>query len=162
MCELTIDSMPNAVWRLPLTRIAPMADQQSRTFTVFIDVDNAEQERPLVPGYFLSARVTGPVIPDALVIPRGAIIDNRIYVANGDTAELRSIQIDTLVGDRAVVSGEISAGDRVILTNLDRLHDGCKVRTTSNDGPGESAVAGGGSCPPCRVSAYATRCSSTS
>lgn len=147
MCALTVDSMPKAKWLLPLTRIAPMADQQSRTFTVFIDVDNAEQDRPLMPGYFLTARVTGPVIQDALVIPRGAIIDNRVYVSKGDKAELRSINIETLIGDRAVISGDIAPGDHVILTNLDRLHDGCTIRVDADepaDAASRPAESGGG------------------
>ncbi len=140
MCRLTIDSMPGAEWRLPLTRIAPMADPQSRTFTVFIDVDNAEQERPLVPGYFLTARVTGPVIHDALVIPRGAIIDSRVYVAREKSAELRSIKIETLIGDEAVISGDVARGDRVILTNLDRLHDGCAIRVEAGPSDEETVT----------------------
>ncbi len=127
-CSLTIDSMPGVQWDIPVSRIAPIADSHSRTFTVFVEVDNAIQATPMVPGFFLTARITGPTMRDAFVIPRGAIVQDHVFVLEGDIAKTRQVKTQTLIGDRAVVTGQLSSGDLVVLTNMDRLYEGAKVR----------------------------------
>jgi hypothetical protein len=57
-----------------------------------------------------------------------------VFVVNGEQAHTREIQVDNLVGDRAVISGEIAPGDRVILTNLDVLYAGAPIRYAEGDG----------------------------
>lgn len=138
-CSLTVDSMPGVRWQLPVSRIAPIADARSRTFTVFVEVDNANQAVPMVPGFFLTARIAGPMICDTFVIPRGAIVQDHVFVLEGDIARLRSVEARALVGDRAVIAGQLSPGDKVVLTNMDRLFDGAKVRLNTTDATTETA-----------------------
>ncbi len=132
-CSLTIDSMPGVQWQLSISRIAPIADPRSRTFTVFVEVDNENQAVPMVPGFFFTARITGPTISDAFVIPRGAIVQKHVFVLEDDIARSRQVETRTLIGDRAVVAGQLSPGDLVVLTNMDRLYDGAKVRRNAPD-----------------------------
>ncbi|MFQ5429105.1 MAG: efflux RND transporter periplasmic adaptor subunit [Phycisphaerae bacterium] len=135
-CVLSMDSLPGVRWRADVRRLSPVADAASRTFTAFLDVDNAKQATPLIPGSFLTAHVDGPVIPDALAIPRGAIVRDEVFVVNGNEARLRRVHVDALIGDRAVVSGEVHAGDRIILTNLDVLSEGAPIRWRESDADG--------------------------
>jgi len=132
-CELTMESLPDERWQATVHRMSPVADERSRTFIAYAEVDNAAQETPLVPGYFVTAKVVGPVLRQVFAIPRGAIVGEQVFVVNDDEAHLRSIKIDRLIGDRAVVSGDLAAGDRVILTNLDVLFEGAPVRLTIGD-----------------------------
>ncbi|MCG8403562.1 MAG: efflux RND transporter periplasmic adaptor subunit [Phycisphaerales bacterium] len=125
---LTMDSIPETQWNARVRRLSPEADAASRTFTVYLEVDNEEQSTPLVPGYFLTARISGPTITDAFVIPRGVIMENRIFVANDGQAHVREIQVVCFVRDRAVISGDVKPGDKVILTNLDILYESAAVR----------------------------------
>ncbi len=127
-CLLSMDSLPGVQWEAAIRRISPVADRQSRTFTAYVEVDNATQEIPLVPGYFLTAKVPGPLRRQVLAVPRGAIVDHQVFIINDDTAHVRAVSVECLIGDQAVVSGDLAAGDRVILTNLDMLHDGTPVR----------------------------------
>lgn len=130
-CRLDVDSMPGVLWEGVLARIAPAADARSRTFSAFVEVDNTTQRTPLVPGYFVTARVEGPVWRQVLAVPRGAIANDHVYVVNGDRAHVRAVRIDRFVDGRAVVTGELLPGDRVILTNLDVLFDGADVRVAA-------------------------------
>ncbi len=127
-CVLTMDSMTGVRWEATVKRLSPVADTQSRTFIAYLEVDNDRQTTPLVPGYFLTARIEGPTIRDAIVLPRDAIVRGGVFVVGDGVVETRAIHVERFVGERAVVSGELTAGDRVILTNLDLLYDGVAVR----------------------------------
>ena len=83
----------------------------------------------MLPGYFLRAEVEGPMLENALVVPRDIIVQGVVYVVNDDHAHLRNVNVERFIGDRAVVTGELKDGDQIILTNLDLLHEGAAVRT---------------------------------
>lgn len=139
-CQLSMDSMPGVHWVATVRRLSPMSDTASRTFTAYVEVDNEEQTTPLVPGFFLTARIDGPMIANALVVPRGSILGDHVLVVNDDMAHSRPVRVVSLIGDRAVISGEVASGDRVILTNLDVLYDGAPVRFRKDDESVGSAV----------------------
>jgi multidrug resistance efflux pump len=148
-CVLTVDSNPSLSWKGKVDRLAPVADERSRTFAAYVEVDNRVQSTPLIPGYFLAAQVRGPLLAGVLAVPRGAIVNDSLFVVNGDCAHERRVHVDTVVGEIAVVSGEIGPGDLVVLTNLDKLYDGAPVRLQSAGGelpvPADSSAAPGAS-----------------
>jgi len=130
---IEMDSAPGEEWKAQVVRLAPIADQSSRTFLAYVEVDNREQETPLVPGSFVTARVQGKRIDDALIVPRGVIVGEDVFVANDEHVVRKRVVIDSLIGDKAVVSGAIVPGDRVIVTNLDSLFEGEKVRIAGEE-----------------------------
>ena len=92
-CVLTMDSMPGAKWVAVVARLSPAADPRSRTFTAYLEVDNDQQEMPLVPGYFLTAQITGPTLHQVLAIPRGAVLTDRVFVAEDGEVHLRHVLV---------------------------------------------------------------------
>lgn len=126
---LLSETSPGIEWRAKVVRLSPTADAASRTFIAYLEVDNREQSTPLVPGVFLTAKVEGGMLSDALVVPRGALVEGHVFVAEGHSAHRKKVHIETLIGDQAVVSGELVSGDRLITSNLDILHDGASIRT---------------------------------
>ena len=152
--ELRVDSMPDLGWSGRVERKSPDADQQSRTFRAYVEVDNREQDTPLVAGYFLSAAVTGPTLEDALLVPRGAIVDHGVFVANVlvgrligfyAVAERREVEVRRFLGEQALVVSGLGGGERIIVTNLDRLEHGGAIRLSQTmPAPGPS---GGGNTP---------------
>lgn len=128
-CSLAVESMPGIRWDGTVSRLSPGADPRSRTFSAYVMVDNDAHDVPLIPGYFLTARVMGPILRQVLAVPRGAIVQNHVFVVNGDAAHVRTIEIERFVGERAVVSGDVRPNDLVILSNLDALYDEAPVRT---------------------------------
>lgn len=145
--ELTVESMPEVGWSGRVARIGPVADERSRTFTAYVEVDNRSLASPLLPGYFVKAVVDGPVVVNALAVPRSAVIGGRLFVANGSHAHERRVTVEHTLGDEVVLSGEVAAGDEVIITNLDLLFDGALVRVAdeadvTTQGAGLVAVEG--------------------
>jgi multidrug efflux pump subunit AcrA (membrane-fusion protein) len=132
-CDLLRETTPNLSWTGEVARIGPSIDPQSRTFAVYLVVDNGKQQRPLVPGAFLRAAVHGPTHTKVLVVPRSAIRDHRVFVVEDGMARARPIQVRHYLEERAVVDGALRSGDRVVLTNLDILADGSPVRIAESN-----------------------------
>ena len=125
-------------WQGRVCRLSPVADQRSRTFAAYVEVDNRKQSAqggPLIPGYFVTAEVEGPLLRQVLAIPRGVIVEDHVFVVNDDVAHLRTVVIDRLVGELAVISSGLESGDALILTNLDVLFDGAPVRVQTGRPP---------------------------
>ena len=128
LCRVRSESMPRVQWRGAVARVAPHADEQTRTFAVYVEVDNASQPHPLVPGAFVTAEVRGATYENRIAVQRSAIRDESVLVAEDGVARVRHVSVDRLVADRAVVTGDLRHGDRVINSHLNKLEDGSPVR----------------------------------
>jgi multidrug resistance efflux pump len=134
-CRISCESMPGAIWRGEVARVAPTVNEQTRMFAAYVMVDNRSPESfggGLTPGVFVTAAVEGPRHTRALLIPRAAYRQGRILVIEGDTVRGRQVTAMRFIEDRALVEGEIQAGDRVVLSHLDQLTDGAAVRFSAN------------------------------
>lgn len=125
-CQLQLENSPLTTWNGSIARIAPRADEQTRSFAAYVDVNNAEQNSPLLPGTFVRAIVNGPTLRDVVVVPRGAIQQDHVFVWNEGRARKRPISLDRRIRERAVVRG-LQPGDVLITSNFDTLYDGAPV-----------------------------------
>ncbi|HEY2528167.1 MAG TPA: efflux RND transporter periplasmic adaptor subunit [Xanthobacteraceae bacterium] len=99
----------------------------------------------LIPGMFVSVRMAGGAIDDALLVPESAVGNDQskrfvLVVGDGNKAAYRSVELGPQVDGNRVVLAGLKAGDRVILDHLQRLAPGAPVvpqpqrsRTASND-----------------------------
>jgi len=97
-------------------------------------------ESRLLPGTFVRARFEEGFNPQALLVPQQGVTRNYrgdptayVVAANG-TAELRTLQTSRAYRDQWVVESGLSAGDRVIVSNLQRIRPGVPVQ------PGDAAA----------------------
>lgn len=123
--ELATDVTRKAQWTGRLARTAPNADRENRTIEVFVEVDNSEQSTPLLPGTFVQARIAGPVLEDVFAIPRDAIINNHVLIAQPEQDPpvlQRPISVKETLQNLAILEEPLRDGDRLILTNLDVLY----------------------------------------
>lgn len=115
-------------WTGKVVRVAPSADSASRTIEVYVEVINAEQTQPLLPGTFVVARIEGPRFSDALLVPREAVVDGAVHVVDPDQVARRTpVESGRRLQSLMVAVSGLKAGDRVILTNLDVVRDGTRV-----------------------------------
>jgi hypothetical protein len=89
-----------------------------------VGVDNPYQKiipgrrPPLLKGMYAAVDLFAPV-QQALVIPRKALHEGRVYIANDDDRlELRPVEIKLVQGDLVVIRSGIETGERVIVTDL--------------------------------------------
>jgi RND family efflux transporter MFP subunit len=126
--ELTIDPRPDKIFYGTVTRIAPALDEASRTLLVEAEVPN--REGILKPGYF--AHVTLNLGRDrALFIPASAVLRYagvaRVFVFNDGVAHAREITTGATEGEQIEIISGLKPGEKVVVTDVDRLADGTAV-----------------------------------
>lgn len=118
-------------WKGHVVRMSPKADEHTRTAMVFVQVDNSQQETPLLPGTFVQARIDGPILKRARLVPRDAVLDGTALVEKNGVIEQRTVKIARTLHNLAVIESGLEPDERIVLTNLDVLFEGAKVRTSA-------------------------------
>ncbi|MFM9995716.1 MAG: efflux RND transporter periplasmic adaptor subunit [Phycisphaerales bacterium] len=157
-----------ARWRGRVVRIAPEADAQSRTITVYVEVAQqpgvagSVRHGLLLPGQFVAGTVTTAADQPRIAVPRIAVNGDRVMIAQdgegGSRAKAVTVSvlfhargaisdIDPTETEWAVLASGLSGGERVITTNLDELRDGTSVRIEAA-GPVAAESGGGGAAAP--------------
>ena len=135
--KVTIDALGGSEFQAVIAEILPVADAESRTFSVRLRVENPE--RQLFPGMF--ARATFVQQDDSwLVVPKDAIVRVRgqamvVLAANGMA---KMVQVALGAGDETsqAVRGEgLKEGDQVITRGNEGLMDGMPVMVQPGGGP---------------------------
>ncbi|MHC5110020.1 MAG: efflux RND transporter periplasmic adaptor subunit [Planctomycetota bacterium] len=126
-CTITSESLVETTWSGTVARIAPQVDEERRTFSAYIVVDNTRQTTPCVPGMFVTVDVEGPTHEDVFLVPRGALLGNTVFVMDEGRSRRREIEPGRYVGDSVIIDGGIRSGDQVILPPLAALNDGTEV-----------------------------------
>jgi multidrug efflux pump subunit AcrA (membrane-fusion protein) len=140
-CELSLESKNPTCWSGRIKRIAPSANQLTRTFELYVEVrQNRDEAFPLLPGYFLRAEITGKTLENVLLVPRGAIQEDAVFVYEDGHAVPRSVKVERHLNDDSVVTG-LDAGAIVITSNLDVLYDGAPVRLEGSENTADKPAA---------------------
>jgi RND family efflux transporter MFP subunit len=130
--EISENEIAPVRWYGQVVRVAPNADENTRTINVYVEVDNSEQKVPLLPGTFVHALINGPIHHKIKVIPRDAIIKKKVFVAKNGLVEEREIEILSTHENVAVIKKGLSPGDQLIITNLDVIFQGATVKIESH------------------------------
>jgi RND family efflux transporter MFP subunit len=139
--DVEVDSL-RVTARGKVARVGPAVDNASRTFPIEAELDNSDGR--LKPGTFARARVV--VGEDELVfaIPETAISNvagvTKVFVVDDDKAADRRVQVLRKRGSDALITGDLKAGERVIVTAIARLFPGAPI--TLDSGPPPSLPAG--------------------
>lgn len=133
--EIAINETMKSMWTGVVTRIAPRADEDSRTIDVFVEVINEPGRTPLVPGSFVQVRIDGPILKNVIAIPRDAIIGNhpevgRVFIAKDGRVTSRQVKIARRLEGMAFVE-ELAGTEQILLSNLDVVQDGSEVAVQS-------------------------------
>jgi len=148
---LRVDGPAGGQWEGSVVRIAPEADPDRRTITVYVEVvqDAPVGRAPdLPPGQFVLGLVRASETP-AIIVPRGAVSEDRVMVITPDGAiESRAVEVafysegdhPELVDSEsqwAVIAEGLERGERIAVSNLSKLHPGALV-----EGVDAGALAG--------------------
>lgn len=159
---LRVSTMPGHRWQGEVVRLSPQADAETRTVEVFVEVQQgvSSEERAaspmLRPGQFVIGRVSRSDVHSRIVVPRGAIRSDRVIVMNSEgRAEPRPVRISHYIDERwpdidaqetewavllpveETASGRIgvSAGERIVTSNLDDIRRGMLLRSLDSIEP---------------------------
>ena len=124
-------SNKNSEWTGRIVRTAGSIDPLTRLVYVYAEVINPyQQSPPLAIGMFVDAVIEGKTIKDGFLIPNSAINNNsKIYIINtGDNLEIREIEVLGTENDNVIIKGEISEGERVVVSPLNNAKDGMALK----------------------------------
>jgi RND family efflux transporter MFP subunit len=151
--EVSLESGMEAPWSGRISRLAPEADAQTRSITVFVEVDQELETSEsglltpangqlLRPGTFVVGRVRPSQPVSHLMVPRRSVVQGGVLVAemNSPTRAER-VDVQTLFAFEGTFEGapegesqwfavraDLAEGQRVLVSNLDDLRDGSPIR----------------------------------
>ncbi len=109
-----------------VSEIKPAADLRTRAFSVTVEVPNPD--RHLLPGMIARVEIAVEGGAEAIVLPQYVLVTrlegNGVFVAEDGVARWRSVEIDSVVRDQAVIRAGVEAGDEVVVTGQRELADG--------------------------------------
>ena len=119
-----VNGMPEAVWDARVLRISEAIDVTRQTLGVVVGVDDPYEKiipgrrPPLLKGMYTAVDLFAPQ-RSALVIPRRALHEGRVYLADADDRlEIRAVDVQLTQGELAVIRGGLEIGERVIVNDL--------------------------------------------
>lgn len=105
-------------------------------------------QHDLLPGMFVRARLDSGVNNDALLVPQQGITRNprgeatAMVVGEGDKVEARTLTTTQAIGSNWLVTSGLKAGDRLIVTGLQKIRPGAPVKAKETaPGNGEEKLA---------------------
>jgi membrane fusion protein (multidrug efflux system) len=122
--------------------LACSVDQE--TGTVELRAEFPNPQNLLLPGEFVRARIFAGQVQNGLTVPQRAVslteTGGTVFVVDREgKAAVRPVELGAMVEGRWIVESGIRAGDRVIVSNLQKLRPGAPVKVV--DAPtGRSAA----------------------
>ena len=91
----------------------------------------------LLPGMFVRAQVEEGVNQQAILVPQRSVTRNQqgqptaLVVGANNKVELRTLQTERTIGENWLVTGGVSAGDKVIVDGLQKVAPGSEVKVVA-------------------------------
>jgi len=126
-----VDAYPDRIFNGTVDKISPIVTGTSRTATAEVKIDNTEGL--LLPGMFARIKILLFEKSNAIVIPSEAVIDiantKSVYVIDTqkNTAHMRTIQVEYMQSDYAVITEGLKKNELVAISGLDKLKPDCAV-----------------------------------
>ena len=129
-----VNGMPMATWEARVLRISDSIDATRQTLGLVVGVDDPYEKiipgkrPPLIKGMYTAVDIFAPAYP-AMVVPRKAVHQGRVYIANSESRlEIRSVEVQLIQGDLVVISSGIDQGEKVIITDLIPVIEGMPLQ----------------------------------
>ena len=132
-----------------IDRISPVVEAESGTVKVTVELDGAGTDAgALVPGSFVTVLVPTETRPNAVVVPKRAILlerdQNIVYRVQEGVAVRTPVTVGLSAQDLVEITSGLSVGDAVVTIGNESLRDGAPVRAAGEPLPQTAAAGGGG------------------
>jgi RND family efflux transporter MFP subunit len=149
-------------WEGRAVRLEGEVDPTTRMVTLVARIEGAFEEGkpPLMPGAFTRVVVEGKTLAGVFDLPRvvlrdgadhGLVNAEAVYVVSDGVLSVREVQVVRKAGDRVYVGEGLREGEVVVLSPMEVVSDGMRVRlpdefaSSTAETTGESVGQGGGS-----------------
>jgi RND family efflux transporter MFP subunit len=137
-----------AQWEAEFVRFSDNVDPQTRTMGVVVAVDRPFEKiepgtrPPLSKGMFVQVLLQGKPQPKRVVIPRSAVRNGVVYLADEEN-RLHRQSVDLLFsqGEISVIASGIDAGQMVVVSDLVPAVSGMQLETKVDDAMAQAVLA---------------------
>ena len=128
---VSVDARPGKTFQGTVAKIFPVASAAARSFTVRITLVN--EGSLLRPQMFARGRIVLATHPNALVVPRDAVLDpngntGRVYVVKDGKADERKIKLGFSNVQMSEVTSGLQTGDEIVTSGQGQIQPGDKVK----------------------------------
>ncbi len=125
-------------WQGRVTRMEGQLDPSSRMAHVVVEVAKpfagTQGRPPLMPNTFAEVKIFGQTLHGVVSIPRFALREGgTVWVFADGELHIRPVEVARADRDRAFISGGLDDGEQVIVSSLDAVTDGMRVRSTAGN-----------------------------
>jgi membrane fusion protein, multidrug efflux system len=135
----------NISWPGRVVRVSDRLDPRTRTLGVIVAVDNpyklmADGDRlPLAKNMYVEVELRGIPQKDKIVLPRSALHNGHVYIAGkNDRLEIKPVEIAYSQGNLTVLASGLTAGERVVVSDLIPAINGMLLSTVDDEGVRQS------------------------
>lgn len=118
----------NQLYDAKVYRVLPTADKENQQYTVFLELDILPEM--LIPGLSGEASIIRQKIPDALIIPRRALMGDFVFVAENGQAIFKPVEIGVRGLNMVEIIEGLEVGQQVVTDGMAGLKDGTAIQTT--------------------------------
>jgi membrane fusion protein (multidrug efflux system) len=125
--------------------VAPRVDDATGTVAVRAVLDNAD--RTLMPGRVVRAHIDGVSVPNALTVPKRAIMHGAQgpfvwRIGEGEVVMPQPVTLGIAVGNDVAVTSGIATGERIVVDGVLKVQPGAAVSAAPiGEGPAAAAAA---------------------
>jgi membrane fusion protein (multidrug efflux system) len=162
--QVEVDAFPGEKFMGHVSRVAPVFDPQTRTAEMEVEVPNPGYR--LKPGMYARVELTVAQRPDALTVPRNAVVEldgkSGVFTAEGPagaagpgdvkpasnpppamTAKFNPVQIGIRDNDAVEITSGLTEGARVVTTGAGALKNGDRIVAAATATPRGGPRGGG-------------------
>jgi RND family efflux transporter MFP subunit len=148
--QLTVAAYPGQVFYGAIDTVSPTLNPTTRMFSVEIKVIN--KDRLLRPGMFAAVSLSVDPHPNAVLVPKEAVLHreqyleesansetgicqvNHVFVVEDGTAYMRTVTLGHESDTMVEVCDGVSMGEQVVIRGLNQLNDGDRVTVVKGEG----------------------------
>jgi HlyD family secretion protein len=148
--QLSVAAYPGQVFHGTIDTVSPTLNPTTRMFSVEIEVIN--EDRLLRPGMFAAVSLSVDPHPNALLIPKEAVLYreqylentanskteigqvNYVFVVEDGTAHMRKVSLGHESDTMVEICDGVTMGEHVVIRGLNQLNDGNRVTVVKGEG----------------------------
>jgi membrane fusion protein (multidrug efflux system) len=138
--NLTVPAYPGETFPAKVVTVAPAGDPRAHTFDA--KIVPVSQDQRLLPGMFAQVQVIAAQKPDAILVPREAVVQQGtqavVFVNDNGKASQRPVQTGMSNNTSVEVVSGLALGEQVVVVGQNGLRDGAPIQVVN------PAPAGGG------------------
>lgn len=130
--SVTLESHPGRTFEGVVEIVNPVGSESARVFETKIRVNN--KDRSLKPGMFAKVTIKTGGQEEVIAVSKDALTDREglyfVFLAQDGKAERKQVQIGRIIDQLVEIKGGLTPGQRVIITNVNKLKDQDLIKIT--------------------------------